>query len=153
MRTTGTAWLSSSNRASNFYTYNIYKKSSCFKGGVLGLLPFSFPSSLWACCQLSQFATSTTLNPNRSLAFWWRQLLFWGRCFDALKTQWGFIVTENGETDEKKKVCQRINSLMTDSGLPLSAITMVRCRTCYKQQQHAHHQQKKQFILHIFLVY
>ena len=56
-------------------------------------------------------------NPNRSLAFWWWQLLFLSRCFDALKTQWGFIVTENGETDEKKKVCQRINSLMTVSGL------------------------------------
>ena len=56
-------------------------------------------------------------NPNRSLAFWWWQLLFLSRCFDALKTQWGFIVTESGETDEKKKVCQRINSLMTVSGL------------------------------------
>ena len=35
--------------------------------------------------------------------------MFW-RFEDAM----GGIVTESGETDEKKKVCQRINNLMTD---------------------------------------
>ena len=35
-----------------------------------------------------------TIIPNQSFAFWWRQLLFLSRCFDALKTQWGSIVTE-----------------------------------------------------------
>ena len=68
---------------------------------------------------------SKLLNPNRSLALWWWQFIFLSRFFDALKEQWGSIVTEKRWNRWQKESLLVHNSLMTDLGLMSSIVFSV----------------------------